>query len=481
MISVFSFEKVRFAIIFSLEKVHNIDGWRNRMFRRKIEKEISEWKNSTGKKKALVIKGLRQTGKTSTVRAFAEQNYENVIYIDFRTNPSAKAAFEEDLAVDRIILDLSAIIPGIHFIPYKTCIIFDEVQECAGARAAIKPFMEDGRYDIICTGSLLGIKGYNRKAGKGVPVGFERTIRMKPMDFEEFLWAKNVSEDVIDYLKDCYLEKKPVREAVHRMMLRYFREYICVGGLPYIVDRFISTNDMNIVHQEQLDLLEEYKDDFGRHLNENEEETVDPVLLARIDRVFDSIPAQLAKENKKFVYSKLEKKGRAENYQAAIQWLYDAGLINICCNLSTIDEPLEGNKIGNIFKIYMQDSGLFTAMLERGSAAKILSGEMGIYKGAIYENIIADCFSKQGRELFYFHKDSGLEIDFVTKENAEITLIEVKATTGNTKSAKTVLADKQSYHAAKCIKLSENNIGVSGEIITIPYYLSFMLDEQKHN
>lgn len=446
------------------------------MFRRKITEELQNWKTGGGKKKALIIKGLRQVGKTYIARLFAEANYENVVYIDFKNNKSAKAVFEGDLVVDRITLDLSALIPDIHFVPGKTCIIFDEVQECSGARMAVKPFMEDGRYDIICTGSLLGIKGYNRNKRQGVPVGFERTLYMKPMDFEEFLWALRVPDEVIGYVKQCFYEKKPVRETVHQSMLRYFKEYICVGGLPYIVDRFVSTNDMNVVYQEQLDILEGYKDDFGKHLDENENEVVDLTLLARINRVFDSIPNQLAKENKKFMYSQLEKKGRSENYQAAIQWLFDAGIVNICYNLSSIDEPLEGNKIDNIFKLYMKDSGLFVAMLGKGTAARILMGDMDIYKGAIYENIVADAFSKQGRKLYYFHKDSGLEIDFVTEESEEITLIEVKAKTGNTKSAKTVLENKDRYKAKKCIKLSEKNIGVSGEVITLPYYMTFLLE-----
>lgn len=445
------------------------------MFKRKITDELYAWKNSDGKKKALVIKGLRQIGKTYIVRSFAEENYENVVYIDFKNNISAKTVFNGDLIVDKIVLDLSAVIPNAHFVENKTCIIFDEVQECSGARASIKAFMEDGRYDIICTGSLLGIKGYNRKAGRGVPVGFERIIYMKPMDFEEFLWAKKVPEDIIDYIKKCYIKKQPITEAIHNAMLRHFREYICVGGLPYIVDRFITTNDMNVVLQEQRDIIEEYKDDFGKYLNEKEEEEIDVNLLARINKVFNSIPAQLAKENKKFVYSTLEKKGRSENYQSAIQWLYDAGIINICYNLNTIDDSLEGNKIDNIFKIYMQDSGLFVAMLENGSAGKILSGEMGMYKGAVYENIVADCFSKQNRELYYFHKETGLEIDFVTIENDEITLIEVKSKTGNAKSAKTILKNKNVYNAKKCIKLSSNNIGEVDNFITIPYYLTFML------
>ena len=445
------------------------------MFKRKILKEFENWKTSGGKKKALVVKGMRQIGKTSSVLEFARANYENVVYINFKENENAKRVFDSDLNVGRITIDLSALFPNAHFVENKTVIIFDEIQECANARASIKPFMEDGRYDVICTGSLLGIKGYNRKKGKGVPTGFERIIYMKPMDFEEFLWAKGIGENVIAYLKDCYEKKEPVSEATHNAMLRYFKEYLCVGGLPYVVSRFVETSDMNVVWQEQQDILEEYKDDFGKHLDENENEEIDRTLLGRINRVFDSIPAQLAKENNKFVYSQLEKKGRSENYQTAIQWLYDCGLINICHNLTNIAEPLEGYKIENTFKIYVQDSGLFVAMLERGTAAKILSGDLGFYKGAIYENIIADCFSKQGRKLFYFRKDSGLEIDFVENIGGELAIIEVKATTGRSKSAKTVLSN-DNYDAKVCYKLSENNIGVADKMVTLPYYMAMFLE-----
>lgn len=426
------------------------------------------------KKKALVVKGLRQIGKTCSVMAFAEQNYKNVIYINFKEKESAKKIFDSDLNVERIVVDLSAIFPNSHFEEKQTVIIFDEIQECANARASIKPFCKDGRFDIIATGSLLGIKGYNRKKSKGVPTGFERIVYMHAMDFEEFLWAKGISEDVVRYVRDCFEKKLPVSEATHQAMLRYFKEYICVGGLPYIVERFVSTNNMNIVWQEQHDILEEYKDDFGKHLDENENETIDLALLGRINRVFESIPAQLAKENKKFVFSTLEKKGRSENYLPAIQWLYDFGLINICYNLSNISDPLEGNKLDAVFKIYMQDTGLFVSMLDRESSAKILSGDLGFYKGAIFENIIADCFSKQARKLYYFHKASGLEIDFVSKVKNEIALIEVKATTGNTKSSNTVLNNPK-YEVNVCYKLSENNVGVHKNKITIPYYMAFLL------
>ena len=445
------------------------------MFKRKITEELLAWKNYSGKKKALVIKGMRQIGKTYTVLDFAKHNYENVVYINFKDNASAKKIFEGDFVINNITVDLSALIPDARFVPEKTVIIFDEIQECANARASIKAFMLDGRYDVICTGSLLGIKGYNKKKGNGIPTGFEHIIYMKPMDFEEFLWAKGTNEAVLASVRECYEKRMPVSDTIHSSMLRAFREYICVGGLPYVVDRFLETNDMNVVYQEQQDLLEEYKDDFGKHLDEDENESIDLLLLARINRVFDSIPAQLAKENKKFVYSALEKKARSSEYQAAIQWLYDAGIINICYNLSNISFPLSGNKIDNIFKIYMQDSGLFVAMLERGSAAKILSGDFGVYKGAVYENIIADCFSKMGRELYYYHKDSGLEVDFITIYEDEIALVEVKATTGNTKSSKTILKNKDQYGVNLCIKLSENNVGFENEILTLPYYMAHLL------
>ena len=444
------------------------------MFKRKITDEMLAWKN-TPNKKALIVKGLRQVGKTTSVRAFAQQNYENVVYVNFKSNNSAKRIFDDDLVINRITTDLSALLPDARFVPYKTVIIFDEIQECANARSSIKAFVEDGRYDVIGTGSLLGIKGYNKKKSKGVPVGFEKTIYMKPMDFEEFLWAKGIQQTVIDYLKDSYRSLTRISETTHRAMIRYFKEYICVGGMPRVVNVFVTSNDMNAVYDEQRDLIEEYKDDFGKHLDENEQEETNMVLLTRINNVFDSIPSQLAKENKKFVFSAMSKKGRSSEYMPAIQWLKDYGLINFCYNLSMIDRPLEGYKIDNIFKLYFVDSGLFISMLERGTASKILNDNLNIYKGAIYENIIADAFSKNGISLYYFHKESGLEIDFVSVINDLLSIVEVKARTGNSKSAKTVLNDKTRYNADNMIKLGEYNIGVKGNMITLPFYLSFLL------
>ena len=446
------------------------------MFKRKVTDEFYAWKEANKtKKKALVVKGLRQIGKTFSVMQFAKENYQNVVYINFKNNGSMKRIFDSDFDVNRMTIDISASIPDASFVTHETVMIFDEVQECVNARASIKAFMEDGRYDIICTGSLLGIKGYNRKKGKGVPTGSEHIVYMKPMDFEEFLWAKGIKQDVIDYLRKCFSERKTISGATHDAMLRYFREYICIGGLPHIVDTFLSTNDMNAVYREQVDLIDEYRDDFGKHLDENENEEIDLELLTRINKVFDSIPAQLSKENKKFQYSTIEKKGRSEKYASAIQWLVDSGIISICYNLSIPQLPLELSKTDDVFKIYMQDSGIFISMLGRGVASDILAGNLGYSKGAIYENIIADAFSKMDRKLYYFHKDSGLEVDFVTEYMNEATLIEVKAVTGNTKSSRTILKNYDKYKVRRCIKFGEYNVGESDGILTLPYYLVFML------
>ena len=441
--------------------------------------DLIAWKeNKDKKKKALLIKGLRQIGKTFIVNEFANKYYENKIYINFKIQSNIKSVFEDDLNVDRILIDLSSKMPNIKLVPYKTLIIFDEIQECANARASIKSFVEDKRYDVIATGSLLGIKGYNKKKGKGVPTGSEHIIYMYPLDFEEFLWAKGVSDDVINYLRNCFNKKEKISKAVHEAMIRYFKEYICVGGLPEAVNIFLSTGDMNQVYEEQRDIIDEYKDDFGKHLDSNENEAVDELLLARIEEVFDAIPSQLAKENKKFQYSKLsDSKIRSSNYREAIQWLVDAGIVSQCFNLSSLEQPLEGNKQNNIFKLYMRDSGLFIAMLDKGTTGEIISGNLGIYKGAIFENIIADAFSKMNRNLYYYHKESGLEIDFITKYKGDVSLVEVKSKSGNSKSAKIILNNFEKYKVSKCIKLGDYNIGEIGNILTIPYYLTFLLSE----
>ena len=446
-------------------------------FKRKITSEMQLWKESLRiKKKALVIKGLRQIGKSYIVNQFAKENYNHVIKIDFKKESNLKVCFDSDLSIDRLITNISANKPGALFVPGKTVLIFDEIQECSAARASIKFFMEDGRFDVIATGSLLGIKGYNSKYSGGVSVGFEHTVFMKAMDFEEFLWALGISEETIDYVKDCYQNKAQVSPAVHQAFTRYFREYICVGGLPEVVKRFVKTKDMNQVRREQRDLLEEYRDDFGKHLDENEQEKVDGKLLAQINKVFDSLPSQLSKENKKFMVSKIDKKGSLEQYSSAIQWLVDYGLIERSYNLSVPEFPLEGNKVPDVFKLFFTDTGLLIASLDEGTAGHVLSGELGIYKGAIYEQSFADAYLKNHKKLYYYSKESGLEIDFVTQNNGEVILIEVKAKDGRTKAGTEVLTHKEKYKdVVKMIRLKDTNVGSFNNIDIFPAYMSFLV------
>ncbi len=447
------------------------------MFKRKIEKELIEWKESLKfKKKAFILKGMRQIGKTTIIKEFAKRNYKNVVYINFKVDLSLKEAFDGDLETNKIISLFNLLKPELKFIPFETVIIFDEIQECSGARASIKPFMEEGKYDIIASGSLLGIKGYNKKYKGGVSVGFEHTVYMNSMDFEEYLWAKGISETVLSAIHDCFYNRRPVSNVIHNKMLEYFKEYICIGGMPAVVDMFFKTNSFEKARNEQRDILESFKDDFAKHLNENEEEVVDSSLLARINKLYNSIPSQLSKENKKFVYSVLEKKATSEKYGPAIEWLHDYGLVEYCYNLSQLEDPLEGNKIDNIFKLYITDTGLFVSMLDDDTMKNIIFGDLGIYKGVIYENIIADAFIKNNVPLYYFSKSSGLEIDFIMKYEKEITLIEVKATNGNTKRSKTVLNDNIKYpNVNHMIKLCQSNISYTENTSIVPYYLAYLI------
>lgn len=447
------------------------------MYNRKILIDIKKWKDSLKiKKRALVIKGLRQIGKTTIVKDYCYKNYENIIYINFMDNNSAKKVFEGDLNVDDIIRDLSALFPSCKFVENKTVIIFDELQECVNARSSIKPFMLDGRYDIIATGSLIGLRGYNKKKSKGIPTGFEYNVTMYPMDFEEYLWAKGISIDLINYVKDCFYKKEKVSDVVNNSMINYFKEYLCVGGMPDAVNTFLITHDLNQVYDVQRNILENYKDDFGKHLDEYENQTINNNELVKIMEVYNSIPNQLAKENKKFLYSVINKNAKAREYRNAITWLEEFGLVSLCYNLNLIELPLEGNKNQDCFKIYVADTGLFVAMFEKGVTKNILQGDLKIYKGAIFENIIADAFSKNGKKLYYYKKDSSLEIDFVTCYDEKINAIEVKATNGNSKSLKEITSNDK-YNVNCSIKFIEGNVGFINGILTLPHYMAFLIKD----
>lgn len=439
------------------------------MLKRKIDNTLTEWKN-TEDKNPIIIKGCRQCGKTFSVKNFAQNNYENVVYINFLENSEYATAFSKSLKVDSIIMNLTAVMeePDVQFVPYKTCIIFDEIQDCPEARTALKFFKIDGRFDIIATRSLLGVKGYGKQP-KSIPVGYETIVEMFPLDFEEFLWANGINDLIINELKRCLSEITPVSDAIHNRMTQLLRQYIIVGGMPDAVNIFVKTKHLNNVIAKQREIVDGYIDDMTKYAPQYDK--------SRIRECFLSIPKQLAKENKKFQYSVISKGAKSSQYAGSLQWIEDAGIIKRCYNLSITELPLDGNAIPDIFKVYMVDTGLFVSMLEKGTQNDILNGNLRGYKGAIFENIIADIFTKMGRKLYYYHKDSGLEVDFVTRYKSECTLIEVKATDGNIKSTKTILQHPEKYHVNSAIKLADLNIGKKDQVLTLPLYMAFLLTE----
>ena len=446
------------------------------MLKRKIESYLSEWKRSEGRK-PLVIKGIRQCGKTYIVKKFASENYPNVVYMNFILEPDKKSAFTGNLDVDTIVLNLSALIPGARFISGETCIILDEIQECKEARTALKSFQMDGRFDVIATGSLLGVKGYCKRKNENtgddgtdsVPVGYETVIEMYPLDFEEFLWANGVGTHIIDTLKSCFEDERVVPDGIHKAMMELLYRYVIVGGLPEVVKCFLETKNIDLIYRLQRTLLAEYEEDMVKYAEDADK--------PRIRECFESIPKQLAKENKKFQYSVVRKGGRASQYKGSLQWLEDAGIVERCYNISITELPLSGNAIEDCFKVYTTDIGILIGMLDYGTQADILKGNLLGYKGAIFENLMADFLCKSGQKLYYFHKDSGLEIDFLVRFNGECVLIEVKSKTGKAKSMTTVLKNKDVYHVNKAIKLGHYNVGRQGEVLTIPLYMGFLIKD----
>ena len=385
-------------------------------------------------------------------------------------------AFDNSLEVDDIIMQLSTVVRDAEFVPGQTCIIFDEIQESPQARTALKFFHLDGRFDVIATGSLLGVKGYGKKSAGGgverprsIPVGYEEIVTMYPLDFEEFLWANGISEAVIKKLKKCFADETPIPDLIHQQMKELLLQYCIVGGMPEAVNAFIDTHNLSRVRRILLRIIDEYEDDMVKYAPDSDK--------PHIRQCFESIPKQMAKENKKFQYSLVQKGGRASKYEGSLQWIEDAGIIRRCYNLSTPELPLDGNAITDQFKVYMADTGLFISMLEQGTAADILRGNLYGYKGAIFENLVADIFGKMNRKLYYFRKDSGLEIDFVTRYNDECTLVEVKANNGNIKSAKTILGNPDKYHVSSVIKLGDVNIGTAPQTLILPLYMAFLLKD----
>lgn len=432
------------------------------MLKRKIFTEIKDWFN-TSRNKALLLTGARQVGKTTAIREFAKDYYKHFVDINFVKYPVAKQAFDGELSTRTIVSNLSAI----GFGPFKegeTLIFFDEIQECPNARTAIKFLVEEHKYDFIESGSLLGI---NYKQVPSYPVGYEIEIPMFPLDFEEFLWAKGISQDIINIIKDCYHNEKPVPEFIHNQLSNYYRQFLVVGGMPEAVQSYVTNPDFNAVNNIHRSILTTYRSDITNYAGK------DQVLVKRI---FDAMPSQLGKQDKRFILSSLEHGASRRKYEDPTQWLIDAGIAYYSFNVKDFALPFSATENRKLYKLYMVDTGLLSNILLNGLQFEVLNGNIDINEGALTENFVACALSKNNHSLHYYDKKSRHELDFIFAENNKISIIEVKSGNNYQKHASlnTAIAD-HSDKINRSIVLSKFNVEKKGEILYLPLYMAMMI------
>ena len=432
------------------------------MLKRKITDKLLEWK-SQKKNECLMVKGARQIGKTYTIRHFGKENYKSYIEINFEENPNYKEIFDGSLEVNELIQKISLLIPNVEFIENDTLIFFDEIQSCPQARTSLKFWALDNRYDVIGSGSLLGI---NYKEVSSFPVGYERQIEMHSLDFEEFLWGLGISDDVISNLKTYFEKPSQIPESIHNSMTTYLRKYMIVGGMPAVVNKYLETNNFNDVHSQQQMILNEYLNDIAKYAPTSDKPKARNCYL--------SIPQQLAKENTKFQFSVVEKKGTSRKYANSLDWLRDANLIRYCYNVSLPEFPLAAYIKTDQFRIYVNDIGLLISMYGYEMKNAIFTDSLkGHAKGGIYENLMADFLLKKDYPLIHYNSSNGSqEIEFFIEQNSKIVPIEVKSKQGSTTSLNKILENED---IEKGYKFTNTNAGIDGKKITLPLYLAMFL------
>lgn len=448
-------------------------------FKRKIDIFLENWKTKKDKNPLLIV-GIRQCGKTRSILNFAEKNYKNVIEINFWNNPDYCSDFDGELNVDVLISNISLRFPNIRINSKDTLLFFDEIQECPRARLALKNFKVDGRYDVIGSGSYLGINGYVVGDTTPAPTGYDEVFQMQTMDFEEFLWANGYEDNQIEELFECFKKRKPVPEVKHEMYEKLYTKYLCVGGFPNAVKTYVENHNLMECIRVNQNILFDMKSDFGRRKGKDGKPVFKTSEVARIQNAFDLIPTFLAKENKRFITSKIAT-GTSSDKNDAIEYLRQAHIVNKVHNLEVPAIPLSAYKIQTQFKLFPEDIGMVSSMYGTDMVIAINKGDLGQGKGAIYEAAVFDSLIKAGIQPYYFAKESGLEIDFVIAYEGFSYLVEAKAKSGNTKSSKTVMAHPEHYGPTKLIKIGAYNIGEKDSIITIPHYLVFVLGKQEEN
>ena len=440
------------------------------MLKRKMYQFLIDWKSNKGKE-CLLIKGARQIGKTFIVEELGKNEYKSFVEINFLKTPGLKAIFEGDLTPDEIYKRMSAHLPGTRFTKGSTLIFLDEIQKCASARTSLKFLAEDGRYDVIASGSLLGLH-YGQDADEeveeveSIPVGFERQVVMYSMDFEEFLWAYGYEQDTIDYLRSFYEKKEKVPDDINEKFESILREYIVVGGMPEAVQRFVDTKDFNEVQIVQEKILAAYDDDIANHAKGAEK--------VKIRACYDSLPRQLARENKKFKFSEVEKRANARKYGDSITWLKDSNLVHVCYNVYEPYLPLTANSKNDEYKLYINDSGLLLAKYGMQTKLAVLTKKIqGNAKGGIYENVISEMLIKRGYNLNYYKtQNSSMEIEFVIEKDGEVAPVEVKAGNSSTASLNNYIS---TFKPSVAYKLIDGNIGVSEQKVTLPHYMAMFI------
>ena len=432
---------------------------------RKIDVFLTDWKNNPDRK-PLIVKGPRQVGKTESINKFGTENYENVIYINFVEDKKFKAITADGFKPDDIIKNISRIDPSKKFVSGRTLIVFDELQEYPEISTSLKFFNIDGRFDVICSGSLLGV---NYRRIESNSVGYKTDYEMHSLDFEEFLWGKGYNTAFVDDMLNHMVDLKPFNDVLIAVCQSLFLDFCILGGMPAVVRDYVIKGTFEGSLDLQRQLIADYKEDIRKY--------AEGLDQARILNVFNQIPPQLAKENKKFQISKVASGARFKDYRGCIEWLSDAGIVNVCYCLGFPELPLRGNYDKTKYKIYFSDSGLLVAMLDEEAQEDLRANKnLGVYKGALYENIVSEAFVKSGYELYYYKRDdSTLEQDFFVRTASELIPVEVKAKSGRSKSLRTLISSDRYPDINYGIKLMGRNIGYSENIYTFPYFCSFLL------
>nr|WP_298677668.1 DUF4143 domain-containing protein [uncultured Treponema sp.] len=432
--------------------------------RRKVDDFLRHWKQNPDKM-PLIIKGARQIGKTSSIKHFAE-SYKHFIEINFITEPQYLKIFSSGYSPENVIKEISLINPKFKFVPNETLILFDEMQACPDCATCLKFFKIDGRYDVICSGSLLGI---NYEEVTSVSVGFKEDYQMNSLDFEEFLWAKGYSQSQIESMYTHIKNTEPFSENEFDVWMNCFREYMITGGMPHVVNKFIEQNNFSGILQEQIQILKAYEEDILKYAKGLDK--------AKIKNVYTHIPAFLAKENKRYQITKIASGARNREYIGTIDWLKDAGIVNVCYNLAQPELPLRGNYNPTEYKIYYHDTGILIAALDEEAQADLRQNKnFNTYKGAIFENIVGDMLVKQGYELFYYKNEkSTVEMDFFIRDAESLVPVEVKTSDNATASLKNLIEKEKYPDIHYGIKLCTKNIGFNGKFYTFPYFCTFLL------